>query len=113
MQNAVRVVIVLLDANRKVFVAVETRRLLKNRAQHIEMVREQTIFLRGLIQFSQSGNMVKEGRIALFGSQQIAAVGRVLVDHIAARLTQFIAEHIEKQGVVRGNHCLELGCPAA
>ncbi len=60
MQNAVRVIIVLLDANRKVFVAVETRRLLKNRAQHIEMVRKQTIFLRGLIQFSQSGNIVKK-----------------------------------------------------
>ena len=71
--------------------AVEARRLLKNRAQHVEVVREQTIFLRRLIQFSQGGNVVEERRIALFGPQQIAAVGRVLVDHIAASLAQFIA----------------------
>ena len=71
------------------------------------MVREQTIFLRRQIEFRQGRYVVEEGRIALFGPQQIAAVSRVLVNHIAARLAQLVTEHIEKQGVVRGEHCPE------
>ncbi len=69
MQHTLRVVrIVGRDAGREVREAMKARRLLKNRAQHVEVVREQTIFLRRLIQFSQGGNVVEERRIALFGS---------------------------------------------
>src|SRR5690606_34136665 len=97
MQNAIRVVIGLLDARREILVAVEAGRLLEDRAQHVEVMREQAILLGGLVQLGQRRNVVEGRRVALLLSKGVTNTAPALAQKEALGVLHLVAQHVEEQ----------------